>query len=103
MELIRGSLDIKGEFELSLEGYRLLHKIIGNDFAYEYPFKKTHPSDVLYSTTGPYGLKRKKGFTNIMNIIKQKIVKPILGFKPYRTKPMMLAVEGLVLRLIEQD
>ena len=91
-------LDLRGDHELGAASYYDIKAELRKFFEYLHPEISTHPADMLISTDGPFGYAKK---TNTLSktwfMIKQRIIKPLLGRKPITEIPFYLAVEGLAL------
>jgi len=96
--LLTIDLDLKGNSEMGIEGYKLLTAKLQQSFDYLYPEVTTHPADLLHSGIGLYANKKPKGLELARFILKQRIAKPLLGKKPCRLVPFHLAVQGFALQ-----
>jgi 2-polyprenyl-3-methyl-5-hydroxy-6-metoxy-1,4-benzoquinol methylase len=90
-------LDLRGDQELGIESYNKLLKSLLQDFEYVWPPTNSHPRDLLRSDNSPYPIKSPKGINLIKFASKQYVARPLLGRKPNRLVPFLLAVEGLAL------
>jgi len=97
--LLTIDLDLRGDSEIGVKSYKKLNNTLQNYFNYLYPETMIHPADMLHSESGPYGYKKLKGLSLVWFVIKQNIIKPILGKRPriFNT-PFHLTVKGFVLR-----
>ncbi len=91
-------LDLRGDQEMGVEKFYLLRKEISKYFEFLYPEITIHPSDILTSTNGPYGFRKPERFKLLKFILKNKIIKPLLGLKPAPMIPFYLTVLGMTLR-----
>jgi 2-polyprenyl-3-methyl-5-hydroxy-6-metoxy-1,4-benzoquinol methylase len=91
-------LDIRGDFELGVPKYRRLMKMLSLHFDFVWPVVTIHPSDILVSNTGPFGLKKPQGVRLSMHFFKQRVIKPIFGRRSTPLLPYHLTVEGIILR-----
>ncbi|MEM5810044.1 MAG: hypothetical protein QW156_04115 [Candidatus Aenigmatarchaeota archaeon] len=90
-------IDFKDNQEIGREKFYLLKKESLKYFDYAYPETIFPPADILTSDKGPYGFKNPDGFKLLKFLIKQRIIKPLLGLKPVPMIPFHLAVMGMVL------
>ena len=94
-------LDPLGNTQLNIDQYERLTSLIGEEFRFIFPERTVHPVDVLTSRSSPYSVGR-SSFTHIgWELMKQKILKPLLGRKPGNVNvlgPAPLAVLGLALQ-----
>lgn len=88
--------------QLDENSYVRLMNVIDTIFDQMLPDRTIHPGNMLTTINSPYPLEvAKLGIVQIIvRIIKQKILKPLLGRKPGRVMPTVpsVAVFGLVLR-----
>jgi SAM-dependent methyltransferase len=102
--LITCDINLKPEDGLQLDEdqYVRLMSVIDTTFVRMWPERTIHPVNVLTTMNGPYPLAGSTpGVTRMaFHLIKQKILKPLLGRKPgsIRTTLPHVAVLGLVLR-----
>lgn len=90
-------IDLRGDNELGIDSYSKLKKSLFQYFNYLWPPSNIHPGDLLRSDNSPYKIKVPKGLGLIEFFAKQYIAKPLLGRKPSKLVPFILAVEGLAL------
>jgi SAM-dependent methyltransferase len=96
--LVTVDLDLRGDEEIGLCRWRELKKAIFARFVCSCWEKTVHPADVLTSWTGPYPYRRMTALKNAWFLIKQRLLKPLLGRRPGRVgPPPFLAIEGMVL------
>lgn len=102
--LITCDINLQPEDGRRLDGvqYKRLISLIDKAFTRIWPERTIHPVDVLTTMNSPYPLAGSTpGVVRMaFRLIKQKILKPLLGRKPgfVRTAPPHVAVLGLVLR-----
>lgn len=102
--LITCDINLQPEDGLQLDSaqYARLMSLIDRFFLRVYPERTIHPSEILTTRNSPYPLKGSTpGFARMVcRLIKQKILKPLLGRRPgrVRTAAPNVAVLGLVLR-----
>lgn len=89
-------LSLRNDVQLGVDPYQLLMKKMMDHFDFLYPEIGVHPADMLNSLSGPYALEKLKGLELFWFILKQHVVKPILGLKPHPRPPLRLAVFGAV-------
>ena len=97
MLILTMDLDLRGDSELGVESYGRLRKSLARNFEYFYPEGIIHPADMLHSEAGPYALECPKGYKLIKNILKQQVIKSLLGMQPSNYQPYHLAIQGFVL------
>jgi len=90
-------LDIRGDSELGIQAHKRLTSKLRQHFDYLYPDVTIHPADVLHSVIGPYAIKKPKGIELARYILKQRIVKPLLGKKPAQLVQFHLAIQGFAM------
>jgi len=95
--LLTIDLDLRGDTEIGVEKYQKLIGILRHHFSEYYPDRTVHPADLLHSSAGPFGYKPLHGFAWGWFVIKQHVLKPLLGRKPVLMVPFYLAVQGFVL------
>lgn len=103
--LITCDINFQPEDGLQLDGdqYTRLMSAIDAAFVRVCPERTIHPADVLTTINSPYPLCRRLGVAGMgYQLVKQKIIKPLLGRKPgrVRTHHVHVAVLGLVLRKV---
>jgi SAM-dependent methyltransferase len=92
-------LDLRGDQELGPGEYRRLREAIDMHFEPLYEERTVHVTDILRSDKGPYPALGVRGLTVPWFLIKQRIIKPLLGRRPCAHRlPYLLAVVGLVLK-----
>lgn len=91
-------LDRRGDSELGLVKYRAFRAAVAAHFSLVYPEATVHPTDVLTTRCSPYAEKALVGTARIIWLLKQHVVKRLLGRRPTFPAPIDLAVLGLVLR-----
>jgi len=96
--LLTIDLDLQGNSEISVERYPALMDAIFKSFDYRFPDSTIHPGDILDSRKGPYALFEEDGWERRWNLIKQELIKPLLGLKPGFSVPLHLAVQGFSLQ-----
>lgn len=100
--LITCDLDLEpaGNSQLNVTQYKRLKAVIEKEFCLLWPEQIIHPVDMLTSWGSPFA-SRQKNYARIgFQLIKQKILKPLLGRKPgiVAARPEHIAILGLVLR-----
>jgi len=90
-------LDLRGDAEFGVESHKILAAALRRHFAHLYPEVTIHPADLLHSSSAPYGYKPLRGLDWAWFMLKQYILKPMLGRKPTRMTPYHLAVQGFAL------
>jgi len=86
---------------LTFQQYKRLMSAVDSSFVRVYPDKTIHPVDVLTTINSPFPLVRRLGVVKIgYQIIKQKIIKPLIGRKPgiVDMTPPHVGVLGLILQ-----
>lgn len=96
--LLTIDLDLRGDHRMGIREFYLLKREILKYFELMSPEETVHPADILTSDKGPYGFKNPVGFKLLKFLIKQRIIKPLLGLKPAPMIPFHLAVMGMVMR-----
>ena len=98
--LITCDLDLSpaGDTQLNTAQYDRLSSVIEKDFGLLFPEKTIHPVDILTSLNSPYPERRSGCIRTGAQLIKQKVLKPILGRKPGRIGTLHLTVLGLALQ-----
>lgn len=91
-------LGMRGEMQLGIDEHRRLLRTLEDSFSLVYPERLLHPGDILYSSHGPYAIDRENALEFAWFILKQRILKPILGRRAYSIFPSRLAVQGYVWR-----
>lgn len=94
-------LDPVASTQLNAGEYERLISVIGQHFNLLYPDSTIHPVDVLTNRNSPYPDSRNSCVQIFGQVIKQKIIKPLLGREPGYTNLLgqtPLAVLGLVLQ-----
>jgi len=86
--------------QLDVEHYKRLLSYLSKGFERIYPEITMHPTDMLTTTNSPYPLRNpSSGPVQFgWNILKQRIIKPLLGRKPCNIKIPYVTVLGLVLK-----
>lgn len=95
--LLTIDLDLRGDLEIGVERYKSLIQTLRRYFQEVYPDSTIHPADLLHSASGPFGFKPLRGFNLAKFILKQQILKPLIGRKPTPMFPFHLGVQGFVL------
>lgn len=93
-------LNPRGNTQLDIEQHERLTFAIGKEFHLVYPERTIHPADVLTNINSPYPYSYSYARI-VIQLIKQKILKPLLGKKPgdlSALSPPYLAALGLVLQ-----
>lgn len=96
MLLLTIDLDLRGDAEVGIETHGLLTEQLRQHFHNLAPDITIHPVDMLRSDSGPYNV-RKSGVRKVRFLIKQWIIKPLLGRKPEPLLPFYLAVQAYTL------
>jgi SAM-dependent methyltransferase len=91
-------LDRRGDSELSIQSFQKLRRMISGYFRFARPEMTVHPRDMLRSDQGPYAYERPRGLAWSAHIVKNYLIKPVLGRKPSRLRPYSLTVWGAVLK-----
>lgn len=91
-------LDPAGNTQLNLEEYKRLTPAIEKHFSLLCPERTIHPVDVLTSENSPCAKKGPNPIRTGVQILKQRIVKPMLGRKPGQVGPMRRSVLGMTLQ-----
>ncbi|MDX9746412.1 MAG: class I SAM-dependent methyltransferase [Syntrophales bacterium] len=90
------------EYQLNQDQYARFMSVIDKAFIRIWPERTVHPVNVLTTMNSPYPLAYSKpGVAGMsLRLIKQKVLKPLLGRKPGRviTAPPLVAVMGVALR-----
>lgn len=90
-------LDLRGDAEIGIAGYRQLRQCLLEHYDLVYPETITHPRDLLRSDAGPYPARREDKFVRLRHETKEYL-RGLMG-KPVRPYlPFLLAVAGFVLR-----
>lgn len=95
--LLTIDLDLQGNADIGVEKHKNLVKILHQYFIERYPDGTIHPADLLDSSSGPYGYRSFQGAALGWFVLKQRIIKPLLGREPAPMLPFHLAVQGFVL------
>ena len=100
--LITCDINLQPEDGLQMDSkqYTRLMSVIDANFIRVYPEKTIHPVDVLTTINSPFPLEGSGIARFALQLMKQRILKPLLGRKPGRVRigPPHVAVLGLVLR-----
>ena len=94
-------LDPQANLQLNARDYIRLISAVTQQFDLIYPERTVHPVDVLTSRNSPYSGNNRSCFLLGWQLMKQKIIKPLLGRKPGCVNlfgPMPLAIYGLILQ-----
>ena len=99
--LLTIDLDLRGDSEIGVEKYGTLIKILRHYFKEYYPDCTIHPADILHSASGLFGFKPLHGITWLWFVLKQHIIKPVMGRKPAPMFPFHLGLHGFFMRKTE--
>jgi 2-polyprenyl-3-methyl-5-hydroxy-6-metoxy-1,4-benzoquinol methylase len=94
-------LDSAGNKQLNTGQFERLVSVVGQEFSLVYPERTIHPVAVLTNRNSPYSGNRSSYTRFGCQLIKQKILKPLLGKKSGYVNvlgPSPLAILGLVLQ-----
>ena len=94
-------LDPEGNTQLNTGEYERLTSVIGQQFSLLCPERTIHPVNVLTNRNSPYSGGQRSYARIGYQLIKQKILKPLLGKKPGYVDvlgPSPLAILGLALQ-----
>ena len=87
-------LDLRGDSELGVGDHKRLAERLRKHFDYLHQEITVHPLDMLHSNTGPYPYGRPSGLQLLKFMLKQHLVRPLLGRKPGPLQPFYLAVQA---------
>ena len=89
-------LDLRGDQQIGVDEFYRLHAALDAGFVAAAPSRIAHHADVLTSENGPIraGLQRSR---IPLFLVKQWLVKPLLGRKPAPLVPFRCAVQGILL------
>lgn len=90
-------LDLRGDSELGIEKYRVLIALLKRYFNYLYGDITIHPADMLSSSNGPYGFKKRCGVELTKFYIKQCVINRFQFWKPILKPSYVLTVQGMSL------
>lgn len=90
-------IDLRGDSEMGIEKFNIFKKELVKYFDFFYNEIIIHPLDLLTSDSEPYGFKKLKGLKLIQFLLKQQIIKPLLGLKPIRTSPFHLTILSMAM------
>ena len=91
-------LDLQGNSEIRVERYSELLEGLLENFDFLFPDGTIHPADVLDSTKGPYPILRPGHRKRLSHLIRQKLVRRLLGRPPKTLGQYYLAVQGFALK-----
>lgn len=95
--LLTCDLDLRGDLELGQQRFYQLLDLLGEDFEWALPERTIHPRDILNSYTGLFPFANPRGAGRVLETLKQKVAKPLLGIKPGFVDKAHLAVYSAVL------
>lgn len=96
--VLTNDLDLRGDHEIGPVRYRDLRAELARHFDWVYPEVAVHPSDLLRTANGPYRARVPEGWRKAWALLKQQVLKPILGRTPRPLLLYDLAVQAFVLR-----
>jgi SAM-dependent methyltransferase len=91
-------LDLQGNCQIGVDRYHSLMASVQRSFDFALPDRTVHPADILDSLHGPFPMYHISKWKRARHMLKQEMVKPLLGRKPYPLTPMHLAVQAFVLQ-----
>jgi SAM-dependent methyltransferase len=91
-------LDLRGDQQLGIPEFYLLHQSLNEIFVPLAPTRSTHHADVLTSETGPIRPRLRPWWRVPPFLAKQWLIKPLLGRPPAPLVPFHCAVQGVLLK-----
>ena len=96
--IVTFDLDLRGDRAISPEGYLRLTEVFDKHFGPLHPQITVHPANLLTPYDSPYPSKVPSGLACLWFLAKQRLVKPLLGRKPYLLFRSELVVAGFALQ-----
>ena len=91
-------LDLQGNSQIGVTRYQSLLACVRRFFDLALPDETVHPADILDNLHGPCPTYTFTRWERIRHLLKQEIIKPLLGRRPQPIAPVLLAVQGFVLQ-----
>lgn len=95
--LLTLDIDLQGNSALGPREYLDLRSALAAHFEYASPEQTTHPRDLLTSWRGPFPMKPPALVEQAKWVVRERLLKPLLGRKSRPFLPCRLAVEGMAL------
>ena len=92
-----GTFIRRGDHELGVAPYQRLRAELRRHFDLVHPEVSVHPADLLRTCNSPYRCETPAGLAKALFLLKQNVLKPLLGRKPRPLREFDLATLGLVL------
>jgi SAM-dependent methyltransferase len=90
-------LDLRGDQQIGINEFYKLHAAFDAGFAAAAPKRIAHHADVLTSDNGPIHARLRPRWRIPPFLVKQWLVKPLLGRRPAPLVPLRCAVQGILL------
>jgi SAM-dependent methyltransferase len=91
-------LDLRGDQQIGIPEFYRLHDLLTEMFVSLAPARSTHHADVLTSETGPIRPRLRPWWRVPSFLVKQWLIKPLLGRPPAPLVPFHCAVQGVLLK-----
>jgi len=91
-------LDLRGDQQIGIGEFYALHAALDRAFAAAAPSRIAHHADVLTSDNGPLRARLRPAWRIAPFLVKQWLIKPLLGRKPAPLIPLRCAVQGILLQ-----
>ncbi len=95
--LLTIDLDLCGYLRIDVDSYHALRRCLSRHFVLAEPEISVHPGDLLEMATSPFSDMSYSAWKNAVFHVKQQVLKPLLGRKPFRQR-RNLAIWGAVVR-----